>query len=223
MAAVLDLVRERGVSAASARAIAARAEVNQALVFYHFGSVDNLLAQACRTETAARLATYRDQLAAVGSMRELLDVGRELNARERTEGNVAVLAQLLAASAGNEVLRSATGYAFGLWTSEVEAVLRRVLGASALDGLLDPAALAHLVSAAFIGLELFGTVDQEAADAAMTELDRLGLIAEAIDNLGPVARRAARAKLGRAKLGRAKLGRAARADGRGENVTATPT
>jgi AcrR family transcriptional regulator len=196
--AVLEIVRELGIASVSARVIAARAGVNQALVFYHFGSVDNLLAEACRTETAARLADYMDQLASVGTLRELLDVGRDLNTRERAAGNVTVLAQLLAGSVGNEVLRAATADALRMWTSEIEAVLRRVLRGGPLDGLLDPAALAHLVSAAFVGLELFGTVDQDAADAAMSELDRLGLVAEAIDNLGPVARRAARAKLNRA-------------------------
>jgi AcrR family transcriptional regulator len=198
MLAVLDVVRASGVGAASARTIAARAGVNQALVFYHFGSVDNLLAEACRTDTAARLADYRDQFAAVGSLRELLDVGRELNTRERAQGNITIMAQMLAASAGNEVLRAATGDVLRQWTGEVEAALRRVLRAGPFDGLLDPAALAHLVAATFIGLELFGTVNQDATETAMAELDRLGLIAEALDNLGPVARRAARAKLGRA-------------------------
>lgn len=39
---------EQGIAKASARAIATTAGVNQALVFYHFGSVDELLAAACR-------------------------------------------------------------------------------------------------------------------------------------------------------------------------------
>jgi len=198
MTAALETVRDLGIGAVSARTIAGRAGVNQALVFYHFGSVDNLLAEACRAGTAERLASYRDMLTAVGSLRELLAVGRALHAAERAGGNVTLLAQLLAASAGNDTLRTATADALRMWTSELEAVLRRVLRAGPLDGLLDPPALAQLVSAAFIGLELFGTVNERGAETAITELDRLGLLAEAIENLGPVARRAARAKLGRA-------------------------
>jgi AcrR family transcriptional regulator len=198
MTAVLDTVREQGTGAVSARVIASRAGVNQALVFYHFGTVDNLLAEACRAETSARLAIYHDQLAAARTLRELLAVGRELHGAERAHGNVTILAQLLAASAGNEVLRAATADAVRLWTSEIEAVLRRVLHAGPLDGLLDPAALAQLVAAAFIGLELYGTVDPDSAEAAIAELDRLGLLTEAVESLGPVTRRAARARLGRA-------------------------
>jgi AcrR family transcriptional regulator len=196
-AAALDTVRELGVTAVSARIVAGRAGINQGLVFYHFGSVDNLLAEACRVETARRVAIYQDRFAAVSTLRELLDVGRQVHATERAEGNVTVLAQLLAASNGNPVLRTATADALRLWTSQVELVLRRVLGAGPLDGLLDPDSLAHAVSAAFIGLELLDTVDSHAAEAALGELDRLGLIAEVLDSLGPVARRAVRAKLSR--------------------------
>lgn len=198
MTAALETVRELGTGAVSARTIAGRAGVNQALVFYHFGSIDNLLAEACRACTATRLASYRDMLATVGSLRELLDAGRALHAAERAEGNVTILAQMLAASAGNDTLRTATSDALKMWTSELEAVLRRVLRGGPLDGLLDPTALAQLVSATFIGLELFGIVDERGAENAITELDRLGLLAETLENLGPVARRAARAKLGRA-------------------------
>jgi AcrR family transcriptional regulator len=198
MAAVLDTVRELGTGAVSARVIADRAGVSQALVFYHFGSVDNLLAEACQAETSARLASYRDRLGAAGTLRELLAVGRELHSAERAHGNVTILAQLLAASAGNDVLRAATADALRMWAGEIETVLRRVLRAGPFDDLLDPAALAQLVAAAFIGLELFDTVDPDGAQTAITELDRLGQLTEAVESLGPVTRRAVRARLGRA-------------------------
>lgn len=197
IAGVLDTVRDVGVAGVSARVVAARAEVNQALVFYHFGSVDNLLAEACRFETTRRVAAYRDAFAAVRSLRELLWVGRELHAEERAKGNVTVLAQMLAASHGNPELRAATGDALQLWVTEIESVLRRVLAGGPLHGLLDPAALAHSVSAAFVGLELFEPVHPEGSERALDELDRLGIIAETIDKLGPVARRAIRSRLTR--------------------------
>lgn len=198
IAGTLDTVREVGVAGVSARAIAARAEVNQALVFYHFDSVHNLLAEASRTATAERVARYRERFERVDTLRELLAVGRELHAQESAEGNVTVLAQLLAAAQTNPALRAATGDALRLWMVEIEAVLRRVLDAGPLHGLVDPAALAYSVSAAFVGLELFEAVDPDGTANAFGELDRLGLIAEAFDGLGPVARRAVRARLNRA-------------------------
>ena len=56
----------------------------------------------------------------------------------------------------------------------------------------DPVGLARTVSAAFIGLELYEGVDAAAAEAALDTLARLGTLAEVIDELGPVARRALR-------------------------------
>jgi AcrR family transcriptional regulator len=159
IAGTLGVVRELGVGAVSARAIGARAGVNQALVFYHFGTVDNLLAEACRTETTRVVAGYRERFAEVGSLRELLAVGRAVHAIEQDAGNVAVLAPLLAAAHANPVLRPAVADGLRLWTDEIESVLRRVLAAGPLDGLFDARALATGISAAFVGLELFDTVD----------------------------------------------------------------
>lgn len=50
--------------------MAASAGVNQALVFYHFGSVDELLAAACRYGAEQRVARHRDRLAAVTTLAE---------------------------------------------------------------------------------------------------------------------------------------------------------
>jgi AcrR family transcriptional regulator len=48
----LQAIRTHGIAGVSARTVAARAGVNQALVFYHFGTLDNLLAAAYHTATA---------------------------------------------------------------------------------------------------------------------------------------------------------------------------
>jgi AcrR family transcriptional regulator len=65
LAGTLQVLTERGIAGTSARTIAAAAGVNQALVFYHFGSVDELLAAACRHGAEQRVALYRDRLAQV--------------------------------------------------------------------------------------------------------------------------------------------------------------
>lgn len=195
IAGTLATIRERGVAGVSARSVGARAGVNQALVFYHFGSVDNLLAESCRSETAAFVARYRARFDAVTSLRELLAVGRDVHADGRAGGQVTVLAQLLAAAQANPTLRAATAECLRSWTGQVEHVLRRVLAGGPLAGLFEPAALAHAVSAAFVGLTLVESVDPDATGSALAELDRLGLVAEVLDGLGPIARRAVRAKL----------------------------
>jgi AcrR family transcriptional regulator len=185
-----ETIRRHGVAGASARAIASAAEVNQALVFYHFGSVDALLVQACQAATERRVEHYRDRFAAVTSLGDLLAVGRDLHAEERDLGNVAVLAQLLAGAQANPQLAEATRGALRLWTAEIEQVLRRLLSGSPLAGLIDCAGLAHAVSAGFVGLELYEGVDAAGAEAGLDALAQLGALIEVADELGPVARRA---------------------------------
>jgi AcrR family transcriptional regulator len=190
----IHAIREHGIAGVSARTVAAAAGVNQALVFYHFGTVDELLTVACQAATEQRVATYRDRLRAVGSLRELLDLGRTLHAEERKQGNVTVLAQLLAGAQTDPRLAGPVAAALKLWTDEVEGVLRRVLDGSVLRDLADPAGLAGAVSAAFIGLELYEGVDPAGATGALDALERLAVLADVVEDLGPMARRALQAR-----------------------------
>jgi AcrR family transcriptional regulator len=194
----LEAIRRHGIAGTSARTIAAAAGANQALVFYHFGTVHQLLKEASLACTRARVEAFRGRLEAVTSLRELLAVGRELHAEERTLGNVAVLAQMLAGAQSDPQLAEATGDALRLWFAPIEQALARVLAGSPLAELLDTAGLARAASAAFIGLELFEGVDPDGAHAALDALDRMAVLAEVVDDLGPVARRSLRAKLRRA-------------------------
>lgn len=198
MDAALRVLRDRGVTAASARIIATEAGVNQALVFYHFGTVTDLLAAACRYGTEARVAAYRERFAAVGSLPELLAVGRSLHEQERRLGNVAMLGQALAGAQGDPALRPAVADALARWVVELDTVLARLLADGPLAGIADPGGIARAVAAAFIGLELYEGVDATAADDAFTALERLAVLAEVVDDLGPVARRALRSRLRRA-------------------------
>jgi AcrR family transcriptional regulator len=199
---VLEVIRHQGITAVSARSVATAAGANQALVFYHFGSVEELIAQTCVTATEARVAAYRGRFAAVTTLEELLALGREIHAGERAEGNMTVLAQTLAAAQGGGRLAEATREALDKWISEVRTTLERVLAGSPLAEFADPAGLARAVSAGFLGLTLFEPVDPGGAEQALAALDRLAALLDVVDGLGPVATRAVRAKL--RKTGRAR-------------------
>jgi AcrR family transcriptional regulator len=193
----IDTLRTRGIAGTSARAIAAAAGVNQALVFYHFGTVDRLVDAACRESTAERVALYHDRFAAVGSLRGLLALGREMNTTENDAGNVAALAQVLAGARQDPGLAAAARSSLGLWVAEIETVLGRVLADSPVSELAAPADLAPAVACAFIGIELYEAVDPEKAVRALNTLETLSVLADVLDDLGPVARRALRARLRR--------------------------
>ena len=191
----IETVRRNGIAGTSARTVAAAAGVNQALVFYHFGSVADLLNEACRVSTAEDVARYRERFASVTSLRGLLALGRELHTDQRERGNVTLLAQMLAGAQGDERLASATSEAIQLWVREIESVLRRVVAGSPIEPVVDVPGLAHAVSAAFVGMELFEAVDPAGSSAALDALDRLGILLEVADDLGPVASAALRRRI----------------------------
>lgn len=193
--ATIETIRTLGIASVSARTIAATGKVNQALIFYHFGSVQALLGEASLVTTAERVAEYDEQFDSVTSFAGLIEVATRLHAEEHERGNVNVLAQVLAGSPSNPELAKVTGEALSLWTDRVEQVLQRLLKDSPIGEALDAKTLAKLVSATFIGLELVGTTNPDSPGSDLAGLERLGVLAELIDDLGPIARRAVRAKL----------------------------
>lgn len=192
-----DTLRSDGIAGMSARAVARRAGVNQALIFYHFTSVSGLVDAAVRRSVDDSVEHYAEQFATVTSFTALLDVGRGLHERERANGNVAMMAQLMAGAQQDETLAAAARYALERWSGAIEATARRVLAASPIAELIDPAGLARAISAGFIGLELYQGVDAVGGALALDALARLGVLVEAVDDLGPVARRAVRTRLRR--------------------------
>ncbi|MER6343966.1 TetR/AcrR family transcriptional regulator [Streptomyces sp. NPDC001595] len=193
----LRTLTEQGIAKTSARTIAAAAGVNQALVFYHFGSVDELLAAACRYGAEQVVARYRPRLAEVASLSELLAVGRAIHDEQRADGHVALLGQLLAGAQTHAPLGPATAAGLRLWIDEIEQVLVRVLAATPFAGLTDPAGLARAVAASFVGIELYEGVDAAGAGSALDALEQLGALVAALEELGPVAQRAVRHHLRR--------------------------
>jgi len=189
---------EDGVAGVSARTVAARAEVNQALVFYHFGSVSGLLDAAVRRSVDLAVASYQDRFADVSSLPELLAVGRQLREAEKRAGNVQQMAQVLAGAMRDDALAHAGRYAMERWSAEIETVLARVLKATPLHGLVDPRGLARAVAAGFIGLELYDEIDPDAATDALDALDALGALVAALEGLPPVAVRAMKGRARRA-------------------------
>ncbi|SDP98034.1 regulatory protein, tetR family [Lentzea jiangxiensis] len=191
----IETIRTHGLTGTTARSIAATAGVNQALVFYHFGTVHDLLQAACLAATRARVELFAERLEHVTDLRQLLALGRALHDEERAEGNVMVLAQLLAGAQTDPDLAEATAASLRLWISPIEGALTRLLAGSPVSELVDTPGLARAVSAGFIGLELYEGVDPDGAKAALDSLDRLAVLVEVVDDLGPVAVRALRAKL----------------------------
>ena len=152
-------LRQEGIAGVSARAIARHGDLNQALVFYHFSSVDGLLQAVARTDAERRALLYADRLVGVTTLKELVSVGRQIHEVEFAEGNTAVLAQLVAGAASSSELGVAVQDGMQTWTTLVEDALARVVAGTPLAAVVPLGDVAYAIASLFLGLELMGGVD----------------------------------------------------------------
>ncbi len=164
--AALAALHEDGILGASARSIARRGGFNQALIFYHFTSVHELLLAAVDELSSRRCERYERRLSQVTSLRELVAVAGELHAEDLEDGHITVLSQMLAAAATNPELRRPMRDRFEPWIDIVERALVRVLEPTPYAGLLPVHDLALAVTGEFIGIELLLNLSDDAPDAA---------------------------------------------------------
>lgn len=197
IAATLELIRSDGLAAVSARSVGRVASANQALVFYHFGTLAALVEAAYdrAVEDAAR--SYAAPLGNANNIAGLLAVAEQIRATEQGRGNVQLMAQLLAGAQHDEALRAVASRSVEVWVAAVEPAVRRALAGGVLRDLADPAAVTRLVSAALLGFELYDGVDPERAGSAFGALADLAALAEVIDDLPAPAVRAVRSGLRR--------------------------
>ncbi|MBF4161246.1 TetR family transcriptional regulator [Nocardioides acrostichi] len=150
--AALALARREGVRAVTARAVAAEAGVNQALVFYHFESVEGLMQSAYDHGTRAMVAEHVADLARVRSLTDLHAVGVRLAERSRADGSAALLAQVVAAAHTEPEQARLLTASLRAWQAAIADAVRRVLDEAGLADVVDVEATTSAIAAAAIGM-----------------------------------------------------------------------
>ncbi|HUY71708.1 MAG TPA: TetR/AcrR family transcriptional regulator [Gaiellaceae bacterium] len=125
--ATLETLRDQGFAGATSRAIARRGAFNQALIFYHYGSLENLRLVALRQLSEERLARYTEVVSDVPTLDELVPVMVDLWEEDKAAGHVQVVAQLIAGSANRPELAGAVVELMEPWVALAETTLERVL------------------------------------------------------------------------------------------------
>jgi AcrR family transcriptional regulator len=125
--ATLETLRDQGFAGATSRAIARRGGFNQALIFYHYGSLENLRLVALRQLSQRRLARYTEVVSDVPTLDTLVPVMVDLWEEDKAAGHVQVVAQLIAGSANRPELAGAVVELMEPWVALAETTLARVL------------------------------------------------------------------------------------------------
>ncbi|HWE67759.1 MAG TPA: TetR/AcrR family transcriptional regulator [Acidimicrobiales bacterium] len=163
--AAIETLKQDGYAGASARTIAERAGSNQGLVFYHFGSVANLLLAALDQVSAERLEHYGSAIAEVGSPVDLVDAAQAIFSEDLDAGYVTVLVEMIAGASSTPGLGPEVAARIGPWTEFAQAAIERMLADSPLGSLLPAVDVAHGIVALYLGLEMLSHLDGDRAPA----------------------------------------------------------
>ena len=163
--AAITTLKVDGFAGASARAIAERAGSNQGLIFYHFGSVANLLLAALDAVSAERLARYGTVVDRAGSLPELVEAATAVFREDLDAGNVTVLAEMIAGASTTPGLGTEVAARIGSWTSFTERAIAETLRDSPLGGFLPASDVAYGIVALYLGLEMLSHLEGDRTPA----------------------------------------------------------
>lgn len=161
VAAALETLKEEGFAGTSARAIARRGTFNQALIFYHFGTLNDLLLAALDRTSAERMARYREAFRAPGSIADRIQMATELYREDLRTGHITVISELIAGSLARPDLGPEVVARMEPWVELVEGVLADLLAGSLLAGVIQPRPLAFGIIALYLGVDLLSHLDHD--------------------------------------------------------------
>ncbi|MEO5678926.1 MAG: TetR/AcrR family transcriptional regulator, partial [Acidimicrobiales bacterium] len=139
---------------------------NQALVFYHFGSVDEALLSAVDRMGERRLATYTERLAGAAGLPEIVAVAREVLGEDVQQGAMTVLSQLVAGAHGRPDFGRRLAASFNPWIDLVDQAVQRVLAGTGVEAVLSSRDVAVALTGTFVGVELLSQLDPESGHVA---------------------------------------------------------
>jgi len=178
--ATIETLKTEGIVGTSARAIARTGDFNQALIYYHFGSITDVMVAALAKMGERRITLYESRLENVTTFPELARVGAELHKEDAETGNITVLTQILAGAVGEPDLGPRLYEQFKPWTQLVERAIKHVLEGSPFEDAFPVEDLALAVSSLFFGIELLTSLDPD-VDREDSLFRTIGLIAFLVD------------------------------------------
>jgi AcrR family transcriptional regulator len=189
----IDALKEQGFAGASAREIARRAGCNQGLVFYHFGSVTNLLLAALDEVSATRQFHYQAAVDRAQGLGALVDAAEQVFEEDLDAGHIAVLAEMIAGASATPGLAPEVAARIAPWRRFAAEALGGALSDTPLSAVVEPDVAAHAIVALYLGLEMLAHLDGDrtAALALFARARQLAELVQAMSSapVGEPARR----------------------------------
>lgn len=180
--AAIETLKSEGYAGASARSIAQRAGLNQGLIFYHFGSVANLLLAALDAISEERLQLYGAEVSGASSPIQLVEVAEGIFRNDLVAGYITVLVEMIAGASSTPGLGPEVASRIQPWREFAQSTIEASLGDSPLSSVLPAKDVAHAVVALYLGLEMLSHLDgdSEPALALFAHAKQLASLFEAL-------------------------------------------
>jgi len=180
--AALKTLTQHGFSGATARTIAAEARVNQALIFYHFGSVDHLLLAALDATSEDRLARYRSWLADINKFSDLVVAMDRLYKEDIVSGHITAVQEMVAGASSVPALRRQVLERMTPWVAFAREVLGRMVSGTVVEKMVSIDDLAFAAVAFYFGIETLTNLagDRAQAQALFEAGRRLAPVVDAV-------------------------------------------
>jgi AcrR family transcriptional regulator len=157
--AAIETLKDEGFAGTSARAISERAGLNQALIFYHFGSVVNLLLAALDSVSNDRMVKFSAAINNVSSPTDLTNIAAQIFRDDLDSGHVTVLAEMIAGASSVEGLGVEVATRLSPWFTFAEEAIEKSFGDSPLASLLPSSDVAYVIVALYLGFEMLTHLD----------------------------------------------------------------
>jgi AcrR family transcriptional regulator len=180
--AALETLRSMGFGGASARAIAHQGGFNQALIFYHFGSVQTALLAAFDLISDRRMQEYGPRLEAAMSAPQLARLARRIYDDDLERGYVTALGEMVAGGVSDPVLGAEVAARIEPWIEIVQRKLCQLMEGSAVLSMAAPRDLAFGIVAAYFGVDMLSHLQQDRSRADSL-LDLAAQVADLADTV----------------------------------------
>jgi AcrR family transcriptional regulator len=179
--AALETLKTSGFAGASARAIARQGDFNQALIFYHFGSVRNLLLAVLDLISERRMQEYAPAFERARGAPELMELARTIYANDLERGYITVLGEMVSGGVSDADLGAEVAARIEPWIEMVERKLEQLLGGTPLQALASPRDVAFGLVALYFGVDMLSHLqgDRSRAESLLDLATRLSALAEA--------------------------------------------
>jgi len=182
--AALATLKTKGFAGASARAIAREGGFNQALIFYHFGSVRTLLLAALDLISDRRMNDYGPAFDAARTAPELTRLARTIYDDDLERGNITALGEMVSGGVSDASLGAEVAARIEPWIGLVERKLEQLLAGSPLRSLGSPRDLAFGIVAAYFGIDMLSHLQRDRSRAESL-LDLASQVATLADGILP--------------------------------------